>query len=102
VNFEHNYKMRKIGSAILFSAFLGLIASVSAERLRDWYETGQLAMHRNMPIGPDFVTYASDPAGFLIEFGLNAFLVVAGTLGLLAACRDIILEIKRARITWLI
>ena len=67
-----------------------------------WYETGQLAMHRNMPIGPDFVTYASDPAGFLIEFGLNAFLVVAGTLGLLAACRDIILEIKRARITWLI
>jgi hypothetical protein len=94
--------MRKIGIAVLFGAFMGLIAYVSAERLRDWYETGQLAMHREMPVGPDFVTYASDPVGFLIEFDLNAFLIVMGTLGVLAACRDIILEIKRAGITWLI
>jgi hypothetical protein len=94
--------MRKNGLAILFGVLMGLIAYVSAERLRDWYETGQLAMHRKMPVGPDFVTYTSDPVGFLIEFDLNVFLIVIGTLGVLVACRDIILEIKRARLAWLI
>lgn len=72
--------------------------------MRDWYETGQLAMHRKMPVGSDFVTYTGDPVGFLIEFDLNVLLIVIGTLGMLVACRDIILEIKRARLddTWLI
>jgi hypothetical protein len=90
--------MQKIGLAILFGMLLGLIACVSAERLRDWSETGQLVM----PVGPDFVTYTSDPVEFLIEFDLSVFLIVIGSLDILVACRDIILEIKRAWLTWLI
>jgi hypothetical protein len=66
---------------------------VAAGRLYDWYETGYLVMHRKMPLGPDAVTYSSDPVGFLIEFDLNLFLIAMGGLGVLVACREIIIEI---------
>jgi hypothetical protein len=49
--------------------------------------------HRKMPLGPDAVTYSSDPVGFLIEFDLNLFLIAMGGLGVLVACREIIIEI---------
>jgi hypothetical protein len=49
-------------------------------------------MHKRMPIGPDAITYSSDPILFLIEFGLNIFLIAMGGLGVLAMCREIIVE----------
>jgi hypothetical protein len=85
--------MWKTVSALLFGVFAGAIASVSAARLYEWYETGHLAMHRKMPVGPDAVTYSSDPVGFLMEFDLYLFLLAMGILGVLVACRDIFLEI---------
>jgi cytochrome b len=85
--------MRKIGLALLFGVFAGAIISVSAARLYEWYETGHLTMHRKMPLGPDVVTYSSDPIGFLMEFDLYLFLLAMGTLGVLVACRDVFLEI---------
>jgi hypothetical protein len=85
--------MRKIGLSLLFGVFTGLIAYVSAERLYDWYQTGRLAVHKKMPVGPD-VTYSSDPVRFLMEFDLNLFLIAMGSLGVLAACREVILEVK--------
>jgi hypothetical protein len=62
--------------------------------LYEWYLNGQLTMHRKMPLGPDAVTYSSDPIGFLIEFDLNLFLLAMGTLGVLVACRDVLLEVQ--------
>jgi hypothetical protein len=86
--------MKKIGLAVLFGVFASAIACVSAGRLYEWYLTGQLTMHRKMPVGPDAVTYSSDPIGFLIEFDLNLFLLAMGTLGVLVACRDVLLEVQ--------
>lgn len=85
--------MWKTVSAVLFGMFAGGIAYVSAGRLYEWYLTGQLTMHRKMPVGPDVVSYSSDPVGFLMEFDLNLFLFVIGSLGVLFACRDILLEV---------
>jgi hypothetical protein len=85
--------MRKVALALLFGLFMGLIAYASAGRLYEWSQTGQLAMHRKMPVGPDVVTYSSDPTGFLIELALYLFLLVMGTFGVLVACRDIVLEV---------
>ena len=82
--------MKKIGLTVLFGVFASAIAFVSAGRLYEWYLTGQLTMHRKMPLGPD--AYSSDPVGFLIEFDLNLFLLAMGTLGVLVACRDVLLE----------
>ena len=80
--------------AFLFGLFAGLIAYLSAGWLYEWYETGHLAVHRKMPVGPDAVTYSSDPVGFLIEFDLNLFLIAMGALGVLIAFRDILLETR--------
>lgn len=85
--------MRRIGLALLFGMFAGAIVSVSVARLYEWYETGHLAMHRKMPVGPNVVTYSSDPIGFLIEFDLYLFLSAMGILGVLVACRDVFLEV---------
>jgi hypothetical protein len=86
--------MQKIGLTLLFGLFMGLIAYVSAGRLYEWYQTGQLAMHKKMPVGPDVVTYSSDPTGFLMEFDFNLFLITMGTFGVLIACRDVFLEVR--------
>jgi hypothetical protein len=50
-------------------------------------------MHRKMPVGPDVVTYSSDPTGFLMELTLYLFPLAMGTFGVLVACRDILLEV---------
>jgi hypothetical protein len=86
--------MRRIGLTLLFAAFTGSLIYVSASRLLDWYQTGQLAVHGKHPLGgPDVVTYLSDPIGFTIEFDLYLFLLTMGVLGVLVACRDIVLEV---------
>ena len=85
--------MWKTVSALLFGVFAAAIAHMSAGRLYEWYLTGQLRMHRKMPLGPDAVTYSGDPIGFLIEFDLYLFLSAMGILGVLVACRDVFLEI---------
>ena len=72
---------------------MGLLAFAGATRLTEWYATGHIEMHRTMPLGSNIVTYSSDPAGFLLEFGLDAFLVAMGGLGIIIACREIILEL---------
>lgn len=86
--------MRRIGLAVLFGVFMGLIANVSAGRLYEWYQTGQLTVHRKLPVGPDVVTYSSDPVGFLIQFNLNLFLLIMAGYGVLIACRDVFLEVN--------
>jgi hypothetical protein len=93
-NVGNNHRMKKIGLTVLFGVFASAISFVSAGRLYEWYLTGQLTMHRKMPVGPDAVTYSSDPIGFLIEFDLNLFLLAMGTLGVLVACRDVLLEVQ--------
>lgn len=85
--------MRRIILASLFGPFMGLIAYGSAARLYEWCETGHLVMHRKMPIGSDSVTYSDDPFRFLMEFDLDLFLIAIGALGVLAACREVILAI---------
>lgn len=86
--------MRRIGLALLFAAFTGSLIYVAAGRLLEWYQTGQLAVHKKHPLGgPDVVTYLSDPVGFTIEFDLYLFLLTMGVLGVLLACRDILLEV---------
>jgi hypothetical protein len=91
-NVGNNHRMKKVGLAVLFGVFASAITCVSAGRLYEWYLTGQLTMHRRMPLGSDAVTYSSDPVGFLIEFDLYLFLLAMGTLGILVACRDVLLE----------
>ncbi|MBO4222283.1 hypothetical protein [Bradyrhizobium neotropicale] len=86
--------MRKIGLALLFGAFASLMVYVSAGRLLEWYRTGQLAAHKKLVLGgPDIVTYSGDPIGFIIEFDFYLFLLSMGVLGVLIACRDILLEV---------
>lgn len=87
--------MRKISVALLFGAFTGSLAYVSADRLLEWYRTGQLAVHKKPVLGgPDVLTYSGDPIGFTIEFDLYLFLLTMGALGVLMAFRDILLEVR--------
>jgi hypothetical protein len=85
--------MRKVALALLFGAFMGVLGYESAGRLYECYQTGQLVMHRKMPVGSDIVTYSGDPTGFLMELTLYLFLLVTGAFGVLLACRNILLEI---------
>jgi hypothetical protein len=86
--------MRRIGLALVVAAFTGLLIYVSAARLLEWYQTGRLAVHKKHPLGgPDGVTYLSDPVGFTLQFDLYLFLLTMGVLGVLLACRDIVLEV---------
>jgi hypothetical protein len=85
--------MRRISTRLFFIIFMGLLAFAGASRLTEWYATGRLEVHRTMPLGSNIVTYSSDPAGFLLEFGLDAFLVAMGSLGIIIACREIALEL---------
>ncbi len=60
----------------------------------EWYRTGRLAMHKKPTLGgSDVLTYSGDPIGFTIEFDLYLFLFTMGALGVLMACRDILLEV---------
>ncbi|NEU99689.1 hypothetical protein [Bradyrhizobium uaiense] len=80
--------MRKIAAVFLFGIFCCLIGYAGGERLYHWTETGQLAVHRKMFRGADFVSYDSDRVGFLLEFGLNFYLLKMGLFGMLMACRE--------------
>ena len=85
--------MRKIGIALLFGVFTGLLAYLSADRLLKWYQTGQLAVHKKPVLGgADVLTYSGDPIGFTIEFDLWLLLLTMGALGVLMAFKDILLE----------
>ena len=90
---RYNRKMKRIVIAISVGAFSGLLAYAATARLYDYYQAGYLAMHRKMPVGADFVTFSSDPIGFMCELGLNIFLLTMGAFGCLMACRDICLEV---------
>jgi hypothetical protein len=93
-DFAYSHKMRKIAIAILFGTFTGLLAYVSADRLLEWYRTGQLAVHKKPLLGGlDLLTYSGDPIGFTLEFDLYLFLLTMGTLGVLMACRDILIVV---------
>ncbi len=86
--------MRKIGITLLFGAFTGLLAYVSADRLLEWYRTGQLAVHQKPVLGgPDVLTYSGDPIGFTLAFDLYLFLLTMGALGIVMTVRDIMLEV---------
>ncbi|WP_143279195.1 hypothetical protein [Bradyrhizobium sp. C9] len=82
-----------MATSLLLGMFMGTIAYVSVGRLSDWFKTGALVVHRKWSVGPDAVTYSSDPVGFLAELGLNVFLIAAGGLAVLAACREIIVVV---------
>jgi hypothetical protein len=43
--------------------------------------------------GPDVLTYSGDPIGFTMAFDLDLLLLTMGALGVLMACRDILLEV---------
>jgi hypothetical protein len=81
--------MKKFVVSLLFTAFCVSLIYVGSHRLYDWYETGQLAMHRKMLFSPDYVLYNSDPVLFVAEFTLNLFFVVMGFLGIGSACQDL-------------
>ena len=80
--------MRKIAAVFLFGIFCSLLAYAGGERLSQWTETGQLAMHRKMFGGADFVSCSTDRVGFLLAFGFNLYLLKMGLLGMLMACRE--------------
>ena len=93
-SFAYDHMMRKIGLSLLFGGFMGLLAYVSGDRLWEWYRTGQLAVHKKPVLGgPDVLTYAGDPVGFIVEFDLCLFLLTMGALGVLMAFREILHEV---------
>jgi hypothetical protein len=81
--------MTKLAIALLATSFFVGLAYVGGMHLYDWYSTGQLAMHRKMPVGPDSVSYDSDPVLFVWEFGGNVFFFVMSVMGLLALYKDL-------------
>jgi hypothetical protein len=80
--------MKKVIGCLLFGAFCVAMVYVFGMRIFDWYETGQLAMHRKMVYGPDFVSYHSDPVLFVWELGGCLFFIVMGFLGLSVVFRE--------------
>jgi hypothetical protein len=81
--------MKKLAINVLFGALCLAIIYFSAMPVFDWYETGQLAMHRKMVYGPDFVSYDSDAALFAWQLGGRLFFIVMGFLGLGVLLRDV-------------
>lgn len=80
--------MKKILINLLFAAFCVALIYAGGHRLHDWYETGQLAMHREMINAPNHVSWATDPTLFMWEFALNVFFVVMGFIGIGSACQE--------------
>jgi len=81
--------MKKLTINVVFGAFCVAIVYVFGMRVFDWYETGQLVMHRKMIYGPDFVSYGSDPVLFIWELGGSLFFLAMGFLGLGVVLREI-------------
>jgi hypothetical protein len=65
--------MKKLVLSLVFLAFCILLIHAGSLRLYDWYETGQLLVHKKQTFGPDYVSYNSDPVSFVLEFSLNLF-----------------------------
>lgn len=84
----HNPAMKKLATCLLLGAFSAAIVHVFGMRVLDWYETGHLAMHRKMVLGPDFVSYDSDPVLFVWELG-GDLVFIMGFLGCAAAIKEI-------------
>jgi hypothetical protein len=82
--------MKKLVVSLLFLALCILLIHVGSLRLHYWYETGQLLMHRKLPLGPDYISYDSDPVLFVYEFSLNLYLVVMGSSGIGSACEELV------------
>ena len=81
--------MKRIVINLLFAAFCIGLVYVGGYRLYAWYETGQLAMHREMINAPDHVSWATDSVLFMWEFALNIFFIVMGFIGIGSACQDL-------------
>lgn len=81
--------MKRIVINLLFAAFCVGLVYAGSHSLCDWYETGQLAIHRKMINAPDHVSWAIDPVLFMGEFALNIFFVVMGLLGIGSTCEDL-------------
>ena len=81
--------MKRSLLSLLLAAFCVGLIYVGGLRLHDWYETGQLAIHREMLNAPSHVSWAIDPVLFMGEFTLNIFFVVMGLIGIGSACEDL-------------
>jgi hypothetical protein len=53
--------VKKLMAALLGTLFLFGFAYACGLHLYEWYNTGLLPVHRKMPVGPDSVSYNSDP-----------------------------------------
>jgi hypothetical protein len=81
--------MKRSVLSLLWAVFCVGLVYAGSHTLYDWYETGQLAMHREMINAPAYVSSATDPVLFMGEFALNLFFVVMGFLGIGSACEDL-------------
>ena len=81
--------------SLLLAAFCVAMVHAGSHNFYDWYETGQLAMHRKMLSVPDHISWAGDPVSFMLEFALNIFLVVMGFIGIASACEDLSRQYRR-------
>jgi hypothetical protein len=87
--------MKRSVLSLLLAAFCVGLVYAGGHRLYAWYETGQLAMHREMINAPADVSWAFDPVLFMGEFALNIFFVVMGLLGIGSACEDLSCQYRR-------
>jgi hypothetical protein len=81
--------------SLLLAAFCVGLIYAGGHRLYDWYETGQLANHREMINAHAHVSWAIDPVLFMWEFALNIFFVVMGLIGIGSACQDLSRQYRR-------
>jgi hypothetical protein len=81
--------------SLLLAAFCVGLIYAGGHRLYDWYETGQLANHREMINARVHVSWAIDPVLFVWEFAFNIFLVIMGFIGIGSACQDLSRQYRR-------
>jgi hypothetical protein len=87
--------MKRSVLSLLLAAFCFAMVYAGSHNLYDWYETGQLAIHRKMLNAPDHISWAIDPVLFMGEFALNIFLVVMGLIGIGSACEELSRQYRR-------
>jgi hypothetical protein len=87
--------MKRLVLSLLLAAFCVAMVYAGSHNLYDWYETGQLAIHKKMLNVPDHISWADDPAPFMLKFALNIFLVVMGFIGIASACEDLSRQFRR-------
>jgi hypothetical protein len=87
--------MKRSVLSLLLAAFCVAMVYAGGHNLYDWYDTGQLAIHRKMISAPDHVSWAIDPVSFMLEFALNIFFLVMGLIGIASACEDLSRQYRR-------